>query len=207
MTHHPTLRVPRVPTRKYSVHRMALSQITWQDVQQLPDDGHRYEAIAGELHVTPAPSVQHQRISSRLERALYSIIQDPGLGEVLHAPVGVEFPSTSEGVQPDIVVVSAERSGIVDEDWIRGAPDIVVEILSPTTARRDRGIKLKLYGNQGVSEYWIVDRVARAIDVWRFHGGARCERYTDRLTVRLAGEVLGEIELEPVFKEPGAAAL
>lgn len=61
------------------------------------------------------------------------------------------------------------------------------------------------YGSQGVTEYWIVDPVACAVDVWSFHGRAGCERYTDRLTVRLAGEVLGEIELDPVFRDPGAA--
>ena len=187
------------------MHRMALSQITWQDVQQLPDDGNRYEAIAGELHVTPAPTVRHQWISGELERSLYAIVHDSAAGIVLHAPVGVEFSSTGEGVQPDIVVVPATRRGIIDEDWIRGAPDIVVEILSPGTQRRDRGVKLKLYGSQGVSEYWIVDPVACAVDSWRFDGGARCERYTDLLTVRLAGEVLGEIDLGTVFKDPGAA--
>jgi len=120
------------------VHRMALSQITWQDVQQLPDDGQRYEAIAGVLHVTPAPTVRHQWISGELERSLYALVHDSAAGIVLHAPVGVEFPSTGEGVQPDIVVVCAARRGIVDDDWIRGAPDIVVEILSPGTQRRDR---------------------------------------------------------------------
>lgn len=166
------------------MHRMALSQITWNDVQQLPDDGNRYEAIAGELHVTPAPTVRHQWISGELERSQYALVHDSAAGIVLHAQVGVEFPSTGEGVQPDIVV----------------------EILSPGTQRRERGVKLKLYDSQGVSECWIVDPVACAVDAWRFHGGAHCERHTDRLTVRLAGEVLGEIDLGPVFKEPGAAA-
>ena len=188
------------------MHRMALSQITWQDVQQLPDDGQRYEAIAGVLHVTPAPTVRHQWISGELERSLYALVHDSAAGFVLHAPVGVEFPSTGEGVQPDIVVVCAARRGIVDDDWIRGAPDIVVEILSPGTQRRDRGVKLKLYGSQGVSEYWIVDPVACSADVWRFSGGARCERYTERLTVRLDGQELGDIELRAVFKDPGATA-
>ena len=183
------------------MERMALSQITWQDVQQLPDDGHRHEAIAGELYVTPAPSVRHQRISARLERALYSLIQDADLGEVLHAPVGVEFAATGEGVQPDIVVIATARSSIIDRDWIRGAPDIVVEILSPTTQRRDRGIKLKLYGSQGVAEYWIVDPDARAVEVWRFEGESRCERFTETLPVRLAGETVGEIDLAEIFRE------
>jgi len=88
---------------------MSLPQITWQDVRQLPDDGKRYEAIGGELWVTPAPSVRHQRISVRLERALDDLLVRPGLGEIFHAPLGVEFPATGEGVQPDILFVSKER--------------------------------------------------------------------------------------------------
>ncbi len=181
------------------MHRMALPQITWQDVQQLPDDGRRYEAIEGDLYVTPAPTVRHQRISQRLEWALKTLLQDPGHGELLHAPVGVEFPATEEGVQPDILFVSNARRGRVADDWLRGAPDLVVEILSPTTASRDRGIKLRLYERQGVAEYWIVDHEAEAVEVWRFEDGRAVERYTDRLPVRLGGETLGEIALEEIF--------
>lgn len=181
------------------MHHMALPQITWHDVQQMPDDGNRYEAIAGELHVTPAPSVRHQWISVELERALYSLVHDAGRGIVLHAPVGVEFPASGEGVQPDILVVAAARRSIIDEDWIRGAPDIVVEILSPGTQRRDRGVKLKLYERQGVEEYWIVEPASQAVDVWRFHGGAVCERHAGKLPVHLSGEKLGEIDLVEVF--------
>jgi Uma2 family endonuclease len=88
---------------------MALSQITWHDVQQLPDDGNRYEAIEGELYVTAAPSLRHQRISMRLTLELHRLLVEPGLGEFFYAPVGVEFPATEEGVQPDLVFVSSQR--------------------------------------------------------------------------------------------------
>ena len=181
------------------MHRMALPQITWQDVQQLPDDGRRYEAIEGDLYVTPAPTVRHQRISIRLERALFAILEGPGHGEILHAPVGVEFPPTEEGVQPDILFVSTARRGIIDEAWLRGAPDLVVEILSPSTASRDRGIKLRLYERQGVAEYWIVDPEAEVVEVWRFVDVREVERYADRLPVRLGRETLGEISLADIF--------
>jgi Uma2 family endonuclease len=82
-------------------------------VQQLPDDGNRYEAMAGELYVTPAPSVRHQTISKRLQSALMRLLEEPGYGEVWNAPIGVRFPATGEGVQPDILFVSDERRGIV----------------------------------------------------------------------------------------------
>jgi Uma2 family endonuclease len=178
---------------------MALPQITWQDVQQMPDDGNRYEAIEGDLYMTPAPKVRHQRISLRLERALFSLLVDGGYGELLHAPVGVEFPASGEGVQPDILFISNERRAIICEDWLRGAPDLVVEILSPTTAHRDRGIKLRLYERQGVSEYWIVDPEAEAVEVWRFGDESHFDRYTQSLPVLAGGTEVGAIDLGEVF--------
>ena len=185
------------------MERMALSQITWQDVQQLPDDGHRHEAIEGELHVTPVPSIRHQRVSQKLEQELLRLLEAPGHGVVIDAPVGVEFPSTGEGVQPDIVFVSSARTHIIADAAIRGAPDLVVEILSPTTERRDRGVKRKLYERLGVFEYWIVDLETETVEVWTF--GARpseapaLQRFTEFLPVRLGSEAIGEIDLAAVF--------
>ena len=187
--------------------RMALSQITWQDVQQLPDDGKRREAIDGELYVTPAPSLRHQRISMRLTLLLHGLLVEPGHGELFFAPTGVEFPATEEGVQPDLLFVSNERRGILGDPWIQGPPDLVIEILSPTTARRDRGVKRKLYERQGVSEYWIVDPEAEAVEVWAFSGtpgeqqaAISHRRLTDRLPVHHAREVVGHIDLAEVFR-------
>jgi len=180
---------------------MALPQITWDHVQQLPDDGNRYEAIAGELYVTPAPSVRHQTISARLYRHLVRLLEDAGHGRVWYAPIGVRFPATGEGVQPDLVFVSRERRGIVAPDELKGAPDLVVEILSPATAGRDTGLKRLLYERQGVAEYWEVDGEARAVDVWRFQEHPRCERFVDSLPVRMGAVRLGEIDLAGVFTE------
>ena len=180
---------------------MSLPQITWDHVKQLPDDGNRYEAIGGELYVTPAPSVRHQRISKRLYSALEGIVEEPGLGEVLFAPLGVRFPATGEGVQPDLLFVSNERREIVAPDELKGAPDLVVEILSPTTAGRDTDLKRLLYERQGVAEYWIVDPDARTVDVWRFGSDPRTERFVDELPVRLGNESVGEIDLARVFAD------
>ena len=184
---------------------MSTAQITWRLVQQqAPDDGKRREAIGGDVYVTPAPGVRHQRVSRRLERALYDLLHDPGHGEVFHAPVGVEFPETGEGVQPDLLFVARERRGIVAEDWIRGAPDLVVEILSPTTAERDRGLKRDLYERHGVRQYWVVDPEEDAVEVWTFAGeGADHERFTHRLPVHVGEETAGEIDLEAVFAREG----
>ena len=180
---------------------MPLPQITWDQARQLPDDGNRYEAIAGDLYVTPAPSVRHQMISQRLNLELVRILQMGGHGHVLYAPLGVHFPATGEGVQPDLMFVSHERRGILAPDELRGPPDLVVEILSPSTAARDRDLKRVLYERQGVAEYWIVDPDARAVEVWRFDREPRAERFVDALPVRLGAETLGEIELAGVFAE------
>jgi Uma2 family endonuclease len=178
---------------------MALPQITWQDVQQLPEDGKRHEAIAGELYGTPAPDLRHQRISMRLMIALAKIVEEGRLGEVFHAPLGVEFPATGEGVQPDLLFVSNERRGILAPEWLKGAPDLVVEITSSVTAVRDRSIKLDLYERRGVSEYWIVDPHQDAVEVWRFQAKPRFERFTGQLPVRLGDATVGEIDLAEVF--------
>ncbi len=167
----------------------------------MPEDTNRYEAIDGALCVTPAPTVRHQLIHKNLVRPLLPLLEEPGHGLVLYAPVGVEFPATQEGVQPDIIFIRQDRLGIVGADWIRGAPDLVIEILSPTTAKRDRTIKRKLYDRQGVAEYWVVDPEAQTVEVWDFAGAAtEPQRYLERVPVRVGGVHVGEIDLTAVFR-------
>ena len=187
------------PARSYDVSTMQIPSITWQDVQQMPDDGNRYEAIKGDLYVTPAPTPRHQILLLRLYDALRPLLAKPGGGVLLVAPVGVEFPDTREGVQPDLLFVSNERLGIIGDASVRGAPDLVIEILSPSTAGRDRTIKLELYERQGVREYWIVDPAENAVDVRRFGRESVHERFTETLPVRLGTEEVGSIDLEAVF--------
>ena len=186
-------------TKPQLVSTMPLPSITWQDVQQMPDDGNRYEAIEGDLYVTPAPTFRHQRVSWRLGKALDRLLEEPGHGVVVQAPFGVEFPATGEGIQPDLLFVSEARRGIISNAWISGAPDLVVEILSPSTASRDRGLKLRLYERQGVREYWIVDPDENVVDVWRFGEEPAHERFEGTLPVRLGAEEVGVIDLEAVF--------
>ena len=165
----------------------------------MPDDGNRYEFIGGRLYMTPAPVVRHQRVSYRLQSALRQVLEHPGHGEVFYAPLLVEFPGTGDRVQPDILFVSNERRGIITEKAVKGAPDLVVEILSPSTAHRDRGIKLDLYARRGVHEYWIADPVRDVVDVWRFGGNPGHERFTGEIPVRLGNERVGLINLDEVF--------
>lgn len=196
----------RTRARSYDVRTMQLTEGTWRDAQRMPDDGNRYEAISGILHVTAAPKWRHQVVSKRLLMRLSELLEEPGHGEVVAAP-GVEFPATGEGVQPDILFVSNERRHIVEEAGIVGAPDLVVEVLSPSTAERDRGAKRRLYERQGVREYWIVDPAENQVDVYRFSPGTgagptlhlRPERFDRRLPVRLGDTQVGVIDLSGIF--------
>ncbi len=182
------------------MERMSTTRITWREALLMPEDGKRYEAIDGELYVTAAPSRRHQWVSGKLEVELHRLLQEPGHGWVYHAPIGVEFPETEEGVQPDIIFVSRARRERLVEEGIRGAPDLVVEILSPSTAERDLTIKRKLYERQGVAQYWAVNHDEAWIDVWDFAAGARePKRFPDRLPVALGGREFGEISLAEIF--------
>ena len=114
--------------------------------------------------MVPSPSVKHQRISGNLEVLLRQFLLENGLGEVFHAPLDVVF-SESTVVQPDILFISHQRRGVIGEQNISGAPDLVIEILSPATEERDRGIKLQLYCRYGVQECWLVDPEERIVEV------------------------------------------
>ena len=185
---------------RYDVSTMQTrAPATWEDVERMPDDGNRYESIGGQLYMTPAPVIRHQRVSKRLQSALMRLLEETGHGEVFDAPCLVEFPGTGDRVQPDLLFVSNERRGIITEKAVHGAPDLVVEILSPSTAHRDRGIKLDLYARRGVREYWIADPVEDVVDVWRFGDSPGHERFTGEIPVRLGTERVGLINLDEVF--------
>lgn len=139
-------------------------RFTYADYRQLPDDK-RYEVIEGELLVTPAPNTRHQLILSHLFLKLGTFVAAAGLGNVLPAPTDVIL-SDENVVQPDLLFVAKERRGILDpKGGVRGAPDLVVEILSPSTASRDLMAKRKLYSKYAVSEYWVVDPDTLSIEV------------------------------------------
>lgn len=151
----------------------ARTRWTYAEFARLPDSGSaRQEVIGDELVVTPAPSLHHQRIAGRLFARLFHFVEGQGLGEVFPAPLDVLL-GEGDYLQPDLVFVRKERAAhILSDRGVEGAPDLVVEILSPATEARDRGIKLDRYRLYGVDEYWILDPVGRAIEVWSFGAGA-----------------------------------
>ena len=139
-------------------------KFTYDDYRNTPDD-RRYELLDGELVMAPAPSLRHQRTGIRLSSLLHAFVTGRRLGEVFSPPCDVILSDT-DVVQPDLLFVSRERGRILLEgDAVRGAPDLVVEILSPSTAARDRTLKRVLYARHGVREYWLVDPDAETITV------------------------------------------
>lgn len=138
---------------------------TYEDYRQLPDDGYRYEIIEGELYMTPAPNIGHQRSSRNLEYALWHFVKKNNLGEVLDAPCDLILPGGTP-VQPDIMFIATERLGIITEQAVQGAPDLIVEIVSPASRDHDRRRKFGLYEQAGVPEYWLVDPDRRTIEIF-----------------------------------------
>ena len=142
---------------------------TVEDYMALPDDV-RAELIGGELYVTPAPLLPHQRATARLGRTLADHVERLELGEVVFSPMDVHLP-TGDVVQPDLIFVSKQRSHIC-RDWIHGVPDLLIEVLSPSNAERDLVVKRELYARNEVPAYWIVDPIERSIQLLRFEDGA-----------------------------------
>lgn len=138
-------------------------KFNYHDYLHLPEEK-RYELIEGDLYMVPSPSVNHQRVSRNIFELLLDHIRKNMLGEVLYAPCDVVL-SDEDVFQPDILFVSKERSPIIKELCIKGPPDLVIEILSPSTAERDLSIKKKLYFKFGIKEYWVVDIEARKVEV------------------------------------------
>jgi Uma2 family endonuclease len=136
------------------------------DIWDAPDDDKRYEVIDGKLYVTPAPVWRHQRGLGKLYWPIAQYVYGRQLGEVVTAPVGVVLDDEN-GVQPDLVYVSRDRQDIISERGIEGAPDLVVEVLSPGTQGRDRGIKMRRYALAGIPHYWIVDPATITLEAYR----------------------------------------
>lgn len=181
-------------------------KLTYEDYVLFPADGKRHEIIEGEHCVTAAPFIRHQWMSVELSAEFRNYLKAHPLGLSLHAPVDVIL-SPHDVYQPDLVFVSRERSNIVTDKNIEGAPDLVVEILSESTRRLDEGPKLRNYDRYGVREYWMVNLHWRSVVLYR-----RTEQGLVRIAElhAKAGDVLTtpllpglEIDLSALFVLPG----
>lgn len=175
------------------------AKFTYQDYLHMPEDK-RYELVEGEFFKVPSPNESHQGISAELGYALQSYVKKQKAGFVYYAPFDVVF-SDEDVVQPDIIYVSKERRDIITRRNIQGAPDLVVEILSPRISYRDREIKRKLYSKYGVKEYWIVDPVKQTVEVLSLDVGDYRKTGTYNVNAPLTSHLLTDlsIDLKSVF--------
>lgn len=158
-------------------------KLTYDDLVDLPEPSGLQDLIDGELIVTPAPGRDHQAVVMRLAYRLHAYVEEHG-GAVYPAPRDVYFDA-SNVVQPDIVFVSEARAERDEQPFVRGAPDIVIEVSSPSTRRLELILKRQLYARHGVPEHWYVDREAEEVYVDRLQG----ETYSDEITYR-RGDIL-----------------
>jgi Uma2 family endonuclease len=146
-----------------------IPKLTYEEFRQLPDDGRYYELIHGEVHLSPSRSTKHQMILGNLSRILGTYMRSARVGILFFAPLDVCLnPDTA--LQPDLIFISEERVGIVNENFVAGAPDLAIEVLSQSTAGHDRATKLPLYAEAGVADVWLVDSQAKTVEVLKLEG-------------------------------------
>ena len=142
-------------------------RLTYDDFVLFPDDGKRHELIDGEHYVTPSPNLKHQKVSGNVHLLIGVWLEDHPIGQIFYAPFDVVF-SRYDVVEPDLLYVSNARSAeVLTPANVKGAPDLVIEIGSPSTRKRDETIKRHLYERSGVSEYWVVDPDLDIVRVYR----------------------------------------
>ena len=157
-------RLPRLPAREQGWP--AQGEWTYEDYKRLPEDGRRYEIIEGVLYVTAAPNFDHQYTVTRLLVHLDNLVTRRSLGIVLVAPFEVHLPDVARPVQPDVLFIDAERAPRPGAADFTGAPDLIIEVLSQSTARTDRLVKFGAYERAGVREYWLVDPRTHSVEVY-----------------------------------------
>lgn len=142
---------------------------TYTDLTQLPEDGKRYELLEGDLAVSPSPNQKHQRCVWRVV-SLFQRMERAGYGQGYAAPFDVVFDEYNV-TEPDVLFIRTERLTIVTDANVQGAPDLVVEVLSPSTRARDLGVKVHLYARFQVPEYWVVDPDEATMTIYRLTKG------------------------------------
>ena len=161
-------------------------KLTYDDFVLFPDDGKRHELIDGEHYVTPSPNLKHQKVSGALYLLIAAWLEDHAVGQIFYAPFDVVF-SRYDVVEPDLLYVSNAHADVLTPANVQGAPDLVIEIGSPSTRQRDETIKRRLYERSRVLEYWVVDP---DIDVVRVYQ-RRDQRFDRAIELsREAGELL-----------------
>ncbi len=166
-------------------------KLTYQDYCRIPEDGQRHEILDGEHHVSPAPRTEHQLVLGRLHAQLFAATEGSSLGRVFMAPTDLQL-SEVDIVQPDLMVILQKNRHIITPSKVKGIPDLVIEILSPSTSSHDRKAKKERYRIAGVPEYLMVDPEEHVVEQYLLEGDAYrlaelCER---KLCPALPGVVI-----------------
>jgi Uma2 family endonuclease len=177
-------------------------RVSFADLQRMPDDGNRYELYDGELRVVPSPLPWHQIVVERLHEILIDFRRQRGVF-VFHAPFDIVL-SDFNVVQPDILYFSAASARRINmHEHVRFPPDLAIEVLSPSTAKWDRGPKRDLFARFGLPECWIVDPQKKQIEI-----SVSAKSYSDPVIV-MSGQLVSptidglSFDIEPVFAEVG----
>ena len=142
-------------------------KLTYDDFLLFPDDGKRHELIDGEHYVTPSPNTRHQRILLNLVVAIGQWLEEHPIGQLFPAPLDIVL-SQFDVVEPDLLYLSNARAAeVLTEKHVKGTPELVIEIGSPSTRKRDETIKRRLYERSAVVEYWIVDPDRDVVRIYR----------------------------------------
>jgi Uma2 family endonuclease len=170
--------------------------MTLEDFENLPESLDRYEILQGELIVSPPPVFEHQDIVQKISMALGTVVTAGKLGAVITSPVGVRLTPTNI-VQPDILFLANAKRKLVVGGIVDGAPDLIVEVLSPSTQHYDRVRKMALYRESGVQEYWIVDPIKRAFEVYEL---VDCQYRPMKLTEdgKITSRTIPGVKIDPV---------
>ena len=158
--------------------RSAARKLTYADYEKMPADGFRHEIIDGAELMTPAPNPDHQAVVVNLAALLRDHTKEQSLGRVFVAPTDVVL-SLHDLVQPDVFFVLEARAHIVGPKSIEGAPDLVIEVLSPSTEAVDRVQKRGLYDRSGVREFWMIDPASRTVEIHEFGSPRRTRIYKE----------------------------
>lgn len=169
--------------------------LTYKDYQRLPDDGRRYEVLAGELLMSPSPQTLHQRVLLNLGFELHAHVRRRKLGEIFLAPYDVVL-TTHDIVSPDLIFVANANRSIVTAKNIRGIPDLLIEIVSPNRPALDTRRKKSTYERCGVPNYWILDPVKQSLIEYVLADGAYRARIEKSVTAVLTPLIFPKLKLQ-----------
>ena len=174
---------------------------TYDDLLAIPEDGNRYELILGEIAMSPSPNKKHKRALSRLNNRTSAFVEQHQLGEVFFAPFDVKFSPYSV-VEPDLFYISREKRFTLGDNFVDGAPDMVVEVLSPSNRMQDLVKKAALYAQYGVAEYWVVDPESQTVAVHQWKDGQYVALKPKKGIARSIVLKGFEVSIQEIFAEP-----